>query len=78
MRRPMDFWKAMFLAQAFITIVYIFFGAFVSAAYGKKVADLKSNKRRRSTLITDSIATLSSLKWFNRLPSRSSTTCSGW
>lgn len=30
MRRPMDFWKAVFLAQAFITVVYIFFGAFVS------------------------------------------------
>lgn len=35
MRRPMDFWKAMFLAQAFITIVYIFFGAFVYSYYGQ-------------------------------------------
>lgn len=26
----MDFWKAMLCAQLFITIVYIFFGAFVS------------------------------------------------
>lgn len=30
MRHPMDFWKAMLLAQSFITGVYIFFGAFVS------------------------------------------------
>jgi hypothetical protein len=26
----MDFWKGMFLAQAFICIVYMFFGVFVS------------------------------------------------
>lgn len=30
MRQPLDFWKAVFLAQAFITVVYVFFGAFVS------------------------------------------------
>ena len=29
MRRPMDFWKAVFLAQGFITVIYVFFGAFV-------------------------------------------------
>lgn len=29
MRHPMDFWKAMLCAQLFISIVYIFFGAFV-------------------------------------------------
>lgn len=29
MRQPLDFWKAVFLAQAFITVVYVFFGAFV-------------------------------------------------
>lgn len=29
MRHPWDFWKAMISAQAFICIVYIFFGAFV-------------------------------------------------
>ena len=28
MRRPMDFWKGMLLAQAFIGLVYLFFGAF--------------------------------------------------
>ena len=30
MRHPMDFWKAMLLAQSFITGVYVFFGCFVS------------------------------------------------
>ena len=30
MRRPMDFWKGMLLAQTFITVVYVFFGAVVS------------------------------------------------
>jgi hypothetical protein len=30
MRHPMDFWKAMLCAQLFISVVYIFFGAFVS------------------------------------------------
>lgn len=29
----MDFWKAMLCAQLFISIVYIFFGAFVSYSY---------------------------------------------
>jgi hypothetical protein len=29
----MDFWKAMLSAQLFISIVYIFFGAFVSLSY---------------------------------------------
>lgn len=31
MRYPLDFWKGMFLAQGFIGVVYLFFGAFVSA-----------------------------------------------
>ncbi|KAJ5661745.1 uncharacterized protein N7477_009361 [Penicillium maclennaniae] len=35
MRHPMDFWKAMLLAQSFITGVYIFFGAFVYSFYGQ-------------------------------------------
>ncbi|KAJ5136863.1 hypothetical protein N7448_005417 [Penicillium atrosanguineum] len=35
MRHPMDFWKAMLVAQAFITGVYIFFGAFVYSFYGQ-------------------------------------------
>jgi hypothetical protein len=30
MRRPMDFWKGLLVAQTFISVVYIFFGAFVS------------------------------------------------
>lgn len=35
MRHPMDFWKAMLVAQSFITAVYIFFGAFVYSFYGQ-------------------------------------------
>lgn len=35
MRHPMDFWKGMFLAQAFICIVYMFFGVFVYSYYGQ-------------------------------------------
>ena len=33
MRHPMDFWKAMLCAQLFISIVYIFFGVFVSPTH---------------------------------------------
>ena len=29
MRRPMDFWKGLLMGQTFITVVYVFFGAFV-------------------------------------------------
>ena len=36
MRHPMDFWKAMLCAQLFISIVYIFFGAFVSRVLNSK------------------------------------------
>ena len=32
----MDFWKAMICAQLFISIVYIFFGAFVSHSYFRR------------------------------------------
>lgn len=32
MRHPMDFWKGMICAQAFICSVYILFGAYVSVA----------------------------------------------
>ncbi|OJJ43675.1 hypothetical protein ASPZODRAFT_154500 [Penicilliopsis zonata CBS 506.65] len=35
MRHPMDFWKAMLLAQTFITVVYIFFGAIIYHWYGQ-------------------------------------------
>ncbi|KAE9364781.1 hypothetical protein N431DRAFT_355013 [Stipitochalara longipes BDJ] len=35
MRHPMDFWKAMICAQLFISIVYIFFGAFTYSYYGQ-------------------------------------------
>jgi len=35
MRRPMDFWKGIFLAQAFICLIYILFGAFVYGYWGQ-------------------------------------------
>ncbi|KAJ5753172.1 hypothetical protein N7520_010089 [Penicillium odoratum] len=35
MRQPLDFWKAVFLAQAFITVIYVFFGAFAYSYYGQ-------------------------------------------
>lgn len=35
MRRPMDFWKGCLLAQTFICVVYVFFGAFVYSYYGQ-------------------------------------------
>lgn len=35
MRHPMDFWKGIFLAQTFICVVYIFFGAFVYSFWGQ-------------------------------------------
>jgi CHASE3 domain sensor protein len=35
MRRPMDFWKGLLIAQTFITVVYVFFGAFVYHYYGQ-------------------------------------------
>ncbi|KAG6328146.1 hypothetical protein ID866_10943, partial [Astraeus odoratus] len=37
MRRPMDFWKAMALAQLFISVVYMFFGLFVYSYQGQFV-----------------------------------------
>lgn len=36
MRHPMDFWKAVFCAQAFICVVYSFFGAFVSLSVSSR------------------------------------------
>lgn len=35
MRRPMDFWKGCLMAQTFICVVYVFFGAFVYHYYGQ-------------------------------------------
>jgi hypothetical protein len=37
----MDFWKAMLCAQLFISIVYIFFGAFVSHSCSRPVCVLR-------------------------------------
>lgn len=35
MRRPMDFWKGMLVAQTFITIVYVVFGVIIYHFYGQ-------------------------------------------
>lgn len=52
MRRPMDFWKGLLVAQTFITVVYIFFGAFVS--FGKRsgwnVSDASQAATNRSSI----------------------------
>ncbi|KAJ5097410.1 transmembrane amino acid transporter [Penicillium angulare] len=40
MRNPMDFWKGLMLAQLFICVVYIFFGAFVYSFYGQYSAQV--------------------------------------
>ena len=38
MRHPMDFWKGMILAQGFICVVYILFGAYVYSNFGQYAA----------------------------------------
>ncbi|TQV91887.1 hypothetical protein V2A60_006012 [Cordyceps javanica] len=40
MRHPMDFWKGMICAQAFICIVYLFFGLFVYSYFGQYSASV--------------------------------------
>lgn len=35
MRHPWDFWKAMLVAQLFISVVYIFFGGYVYSRWGQ-------------------------------------------
>ncbi|KAI6858540.1 hypothetical protein KC318_g21819, partial [Hortaea werneckii] len=39
MRNPMDFWKGLFCAQAFICIVYLLFGLFVYSFWGQYSAN---------------------------------------
>jgi len=39
MRNPMDFWKGLFCAQAFICIVYLLFGVFVYSFWGQYSAN---------------------------------------
>ena len=39
MRHPLDFWKGLFLAQAFICIVYLLFGIFVYSFWGQYSAN---------------------------------------
>ncbi|OAA78805.1 Transmembrane amino acid transporter family protein [Akanthomyces lecanii RCEF 1005] len=40
MRHPMDFWKGMICAQAFICFVYLFFGVFVYSYFGQYSASV--------------------------------------
>lgn len=39
MRHPMDFWKGLFCAQAFICIIYLLFGVFVYSFWGQYSAN---------------------------------------
>ncbi|KAK5108117.1 hypothetical protein LTR62_008771 [Meristemomyces frigidus] len=50
MRNPMDFWKGLFCAQAFICIVYLFFGVFVYSYYGQYSASTIVNVIQPRTL----------------------------
>jgi hypothetical protein len=61
MRRPMDFWKGLLVAQTFITVVYIFFGAFVSIQL-LSTANITRNTHTipRSTTTTANTATATS------------------
>ncbi|KAJ5117020.1 hypothetical protein N7456_001368 [Penicillium angulare] len=43
MRHPMDFWKGMIIAQAFICVVYIIFGAFVYNFWGQYASSSINN-----------------------------------
>ena len=49
MRRPMDFWKSMALAQLFITFAYMFFGLFVYSYQGQFVVNVRSCTRWTNT-----------------------------
>ncbi|KAJ6784059.1 hypothetical protein PWT90_00346 [Aphanocladium album] len=40
MRHPMDFWKGMICAQAFICVIYLFFGLFVYSYFGQYSASV--------------------------------------
>ncbi len=40
MRHPMDFWKGMICAQAFICLIYLFFGLFVYSYFGQYSASV--------------------------------------
>jgi hypothetical protein len=61
MRRPMDFWKGLLVAQTFITVVYIFFGAFVSfQSLAVTHVTLDTDTIPRSTTTTASTATATS------------------
>jgi hypothetical protein len=61
MRRPMDFWKGLLVAQTFITVVYIFFGAFVRFQSLSTVDVIdNTNDIPRSTTTTASTATVTS------------------
>lgn len=51
MRHPMDFWKAMIMAQTFITVVYIFFGVFVSCSSSGQPLDKTHANYRGSAIL---------------------------
>lgn len=67
MRQPLDFWKAVFLAQAFITVVYVFFGAFVRIIPPRPYA---GTNKFRPTPTTASTATLLSPRLSSHLVSK--------
>jgi len=50
MRTPMDFWKGLFCAQAFIGIVYLLFGVFVSPSRSPMVHQQQLAGRRHVSL----------------------------
>lgn len=75
MRRPMDFWKGLLVAQTFITVVYIFFGAFVSfrLPFTANATD-DTDTTPRSTTTTASTATPTSTNPSTPRTSKSSAT----
>lgn len=77
MRRPMDFWKGLLVAQTFITVVYIFFGAFVSFQIPSP-ADIRDDTDTipRSTITTANTATATSTSPSTPRISKSSATSS--
>ena len=68
----MDFWKAMICAQGFITVVYVFFGAFVYSYYGQysyslinQVVTTKHGLQIVSNILTLLTALLAVFLYFN-------------
>ena len=75
MRHPLDFWKGIFLAQAFICFVYLFFGAFVSPlAAAQTDSTLIANNFLRSTPNTASTPPPTSVRSCSRTACKPSAT----